>query len=154
MPPPSPDGPAPAIFAPPFHIFFYGTLMRGFPLRERSRIDEWMRFTGCGEVTGALFDLGPYPGLTKADGRVRGEVYDLLAPGPLLTRTDAIEHFEPTDPAAGEYVRRAVGCRLDDGRTLDVWVYFYNRPVAAARRVPGGDYRRHLARRERTVPLL
>ena len=128
--------------------------MRGFPLRVRSGIDDWIRFAGCGDVAGALFDLGPYPALTEADGRVWGEVYELLAPGPLLARTDAIEHFDPADPAACEYVRRAVGCRLDDGRTLDVWVYFYNRPVAAARRVPGGDYRRHLARRGRTMPLL
>ena len=131
---------------PPRHIVFYGTLMRGFPLRERSGIDEWIRFTGCGDVAGALFDLGPYPGLTAAAGRVRGEVYDLVAAGPLLARADAIERFEPADPAASEYVRRAVACRLDDGRTLEVWAYFYNRSIAAAEPVPDGDYRRHLAR--------
>ena len=122
-------GSAPA----PRHIFFYGTLMRGFPLRERAGIDGWIRLAGCGEVTGALFDLGFYPGLTEADGRVRGEVYELVAADPLLARADAIEHFERTDPAASEYVRRAVACRLDDGRTLDAWTYFYNRSVAAAR---------------------
>lgn len=147
MPRPSREGPAPAISVPPCHIFFYGTLMRGFPLRLRSGIDDWIRFAGHGDVSGALFDLGPYPALTDAAGRVRGEVYALLAPVPLLARADAIEHFEPADLAASEYVRRAVGCRLDEGRTLDVWVYFYNRPVAAARRVPDGDYRRHVARK-------
>ena len=139
-------GRARPLTAAPRHIFFYGTLMRGFPLRKRSGIDEWIRFAGCGEVTGALFDLGPYPGLTEADGRVRGEVYELVATGPLLARADAIEHFESADPAASEYVRRAVACRLDDGRALDAWVYFYNRSVAAAERVPDGDYRRHAAR--------
>ena len=138
----------------PRHIFFYGTLMRGFPLRKRSGIDAWIRFAGCGEVTGALFDLGPYPGLLDADGHVRGEAYEIVACVPLLERADAVERFERANPAASEYVRRAVGCRLDDGRTVDAWVYFYNRSVAAAERVAGGDYRRHAVRRGLAGALL
>ena len=121
--------------------------MRGFPLRERAGLDSWMRFTGCGEVTGALFDLGPYPGMIEADGRVRGEAYEVLAAEPLLARADAIEHFEPADPEGSEYVRQVVACRLDDGSALDVWAYFYNRSVAAAERVQDGDYRRYVSRR-------
>jgi hypothetical protein len=34
----------------PRHIFFYGTLMRGFALRERAGIEPWVRFAGCGAV--------------------------------------------------------------------------------------------------------
>lgn len=131
----------------PAHIFFYGTLMRGFPLRERSGVESLIRFVGPGEIRGALFDLGPYPGAIEADGTVRGEVYDMLAPGPILARVDAIEHYTPGAPAASEYRRRAVRARLDDGQARDVWVYFYNRPLGAARVVADGDYRRHVAAR-------
>lgn len=152
MPPPRRSLP-PAVPAPR-HIFFYGTLMGGFPLRVRSGIDRWIRFIGQGEVAGALFDLGSYPGLIETDGRVRGETYAVIEPVSLLAAADAIEHFEPSDSATSEYVRSAVACRLDDGRVLDVWIYVYNRSVAAAERVPGGDYRRHVARRRAEGSLL
>lgn len=129
----------------PAHIFFYGTLMRGFALRERSRVDHLIRFVGPGEIRGALFDLGPYPGAVEGEGTVRGEVYDILAPGPLLARVDAIEHYMPGAPTESEYRRCAVRARLDDGQVRDVWVYFYNRPLGTARALAGGDYRHHIA---------
>ena len=45
------------------HIFFYGTLMRTFPLRTFAGIDNWLEYIGDGRVSGVLFDLGCYPGL-------------------------------------------------------------------------------------------
>lgn len=125
----------------PRHIFFYGTLMRGFALRERAGIEPWVRFVGHGAVRGALFDLGPYPALVAGRGTVRGEVYRCLDPGRLLLRADALEHFDPVRPRAGEYRREAMPARLDDGRTLAVWAYVYNRPLGAADPLPAGDYR-------------
>ena len=125
----------------PRHIFFYGTLMRGFALRERAAIEPWIRFAGCGVVRGALFDLGPYPALVAGSGTVRGEVYLCVDPGRLLPRADALEHFDPDRPRAGEYRREALPARLDDGRTLTVWAYIYNRPLGAAALLPAGDYR-------------
>ncbi len=129
----------------PQHIFFYGTLMRGFALRERAGIERWIRFAGYGAVRGTLFDLGPYPALVAGSGMVRGEVYRCLDPGRLLPRADGLERFDPERPRAGEYRREALQARLDDGRTLTVWAYVYNRPVGAADHLPGGDYRRRAA---------
>ena len=31
------------------HIFFYGTLMRTFPLRVRAGIDDWLEYVGSGD---------------------------------------------------------------------------------------------------------
>ena len=129
----------------PWHIFFYGTLMRGFALRERAGIESWIRFAGCGAVRGALFDLGPYPALVAGPGTVRGEVYLCVDPGRLLPRADALERFDPRRPRAGEYRRESMTARLDDGRTLPVWAYVYNRPLGTAAHVPAGDYRRRTA---------
>ena len=131
----------------PTSIFFYGTLMRGFPLRERSGVDRLIRFVGPGEIRGALFDLGPYPGAIEGEGTVRGEVYDILAPDSLLARVDAIEHYMPGAPAESQYRRCAVRARLDDGQARNVWVYFYNRPLGTARALADGDYRRHVSAR-------
>ena len=129
----------------PRHIFFYGTLMQGFGLRERAGIEPWIRFVGYGAVRGALFDLGAYPALVAGSGTVRGEVYACLDPQRLLPRADALEHFDPDRPRAGEYRRETLPARLDDGRTLAVWAYVYNRPLGAAARLPEGDYRRRAA---------
>ena len=129
----------------PRHIFFYGTLMRGFALRGRAGIEPWIRFAGCGVVRGALFDLGPYPALVAGTGTVRGEVYLCLDPARLLPRVDALEHFDPARPRAGEYRREALPAQLDDGRTLTVWAYVYNRAVGAAAHLTAGDYRRRAA---------
>ena len=126
----------------PRHIFFYGTLMRGFALRERACIEPWLGFVGGGSVRGALFDLGPYPALVAGAGIVRGEVYACLDAARLLPRVDALEHYDPDSPRTGEYRRERMPARLDDGRTLAVWAYVYNRPLGAARSLPGGDYRR------------
>ena len=129
----------------PRHIFFYGTLMRGFALRGRAGIESWIRFSGRGAVRGALFDLGPYPALVTGRGTVRGEVHLCLDPERLLSRTDALEHFDPGRPRAGEYRREAMPAQLDDGRTLPVWAYVYNRPLATAAHLTAGDYRRRAA---------
>jgi gamma-glutamylcyclotransferase (GGCT)/AIG2-like uncharacterized protein YtfP len=33
---------------------------------------------------------------------------------------------------------------LEDGRTLQAWVYFYNAPLGQAAQILSGDYRRYL----------
>jgi gamma-glutamylcyclotransferase (GGCT)/AIG2-like uncharacterized protein YtfP len=37
-----------------------------------------------------------------------------------------------------------VSVTLDDGRTDDAWVYFYNAPLGRAPRIASGDYVEHL----------
>ncbi len=129
----------------PDHVFFYGTLMRGFPLRVRSCIDAWIRFVGHGTIRGALFDLGQYLAIIEAEGTVRGEVYRLLDAPRLLRRVDAIEGYDHHSLRASNYRRRAVRARLDGDRACEVWVYLYNRALGEAAWVPAGDYRQHCA---------
>ena len=133
------------------HIFFYGTLMRDFPLRRRAGFNTWLQYVGHGRVAGALFDLGPYPALVSGvsavgggDHEVCGEVYRMLAPDALLARVDLIEDHRPEAPDAGQYRRLALAAHLDDGRTVDVWAYVYNRSTTSAARIADGDYRHHV----------
>ena len=44
------------------------------------------------------------------------------------------------DSAGSLYLRVRCAARLEDGHSIDVWVYAYNRSVAGAKLVPGGDY--------------
>jgi gamma-glutamylcyclotransferase (GGCT)/AIG2-like uncharacterized protein YtfP len=127
------------------YIFFYGTLMRTFPLRARVGIDDWLEYVGDGRVPGLLFDLGSYPGLV-ADVRseVCGEVYRILNAAKLFNRIDPIEDYRVMAPHDGQYIRQAMNATLDDGRAKTVWCYVYNQPLPLSGRIEGGDYRHYV----------
>jgi len=129
------------------HIFFYGTLMRTFPLRARAGIDDWLEYVGSGRVAGVLFDLGSYPGLVVDSGsEVCGEIYRILDPFKLFDRVDTIEDYCATAPSEGEYVRQRMSAILDDGRATIVWGYVYNQRLPSFGRIECSDYRHYVKR--------
>lgn len=118
-------------------IFVYGILMRGLALH---RYLSGAAFVGTGRMRGMLVSLGAYPGLIDGEGEVRGEIYriDDLA---LLDVLDEVEDHEPTDPDNSLYLRVEKDARMDDGSTVRVWVYLYNRDTSQAKIIRGGDWR-------------
>ena len=127
------------------YIFFYGTLMRTFPLRARVGIDDWLEYVGDGRVPGLLFDLGAYPGLVAdASSEVCGEVYKILNPVELFTHIDPIEDYRVMAPHEGQYIRQTMNATLDDGREKTVWCYVYNHPLPLSGRIKDGDYRHYV----------
>ena len=126
-------------------VFFYGTLMTGFDRRRRAGIEGKLSYTGRGYIHAALFDLGIYPAaVPNDDARVHGEVYEVLAPGPVLGVLDEIEAYSPSPPDSSLYIRTRVPAMIDDGRVVDVWVYFYNAPLGRAPLIASGDYLEHV----------
>lgn len=125
--------------------FFYGTLMTGFDRRRRAGIEGKLRYVGRGSIKAALFDLGIYPAAVPApDAQVWGEIYEMDDSSAVLDALDEIEGFSPGDPDRSLYVRARVPAKLDDGRGVDVWVYFYNAPLGAAPLIASGDYLEHV----------
>jgi gamma-glutamylcyclotransferase (GGCT)/AIG2-like uncharacterized protein YtfP len=123
------------------HAFFYGTLMTGFDRRRRAGIESQVKYAGRGWIHAALYDIGIYPAAVPApDGRVWGEVCEMIEPGHVLAVLDEIEGFTPGDPDRSLYTRHRVPATLDDGRVMPVWVYFYNAPLGQAPHIPSGDY--------------
>lgn len=120
-------------------VFVYGTLLRG--LRFHGAL-KGATFLGPARVRGRLFDLGPYPALADGPDQVHGEVYRVDAG--TLARLDRIEDFDPRDPEGSLYRRVVRRSWLPDGEFRDVQVYLYNARVDPRRRIPHGDYRRHL----------
>ena len=126
-------------------VFFYGTLMTGFDRRRRIGIDPKMRYRGRGWIHAALFDLGLYPAAVPAeDGRVWGEVFEMLDAEAVLAALDGIEGFRISEPDSSLYVRATVPVHLPDGSVADTWVYFYNAPLGKAPRIASGDYLEYL----------
>ena len=119
--------------------------MAGFDRRRRAEIDDKLVYLGRGSISAALFDLGIYPAaVPDPDGRVWGEVYDVLDPSPVLAALDEIEGYTPEHPDRSLYVRSEVAVALPDGAEAAAWVYFYNAPLGQAQRIPSGDYFEHI----------
>jgi gamma-glutamylcyclotransferase (GGCT)/AIG2-like uncharacterized protein YtfP len=129
-------------------VFFYGTLMAGFDRRRRAGIDGQLKYVDRGSITAALFDLGIYPAaVPSSDGRVWGEVYEMLEPHAVLAALDDIEGYRSDDPDRSLYSRQQADVMLSDGTQARAWVYFYNAPLGQAPRIPSGDYLAHVKAR-------
>jgi gamma-glutamylcyclotransferase (GGCT)/AIG2-like uncharacterized protein YtfP len=129
----------------PERVFFYGTLMTPFHRTARLRIDEHLTYLGSGTIEAALFDLGIYPAaVPTSEGRVHGEVYEMMHPTTVLRVLDELEGYRPGEHQHSLYTRTRTRVRLDDGGEVDAWAYFYNAPLGRAERIASGDYLEHL----------
>jgi gamma-glutamylcyclotransferase (GGCT)/AIG2-like uncharacterized protein YtfP len=127
-------------------VFFYGTLMAGFDRRTRAGIEAKLSFLGRGSIRATLFDLGLYPAaVPSAAHRVWGELYEVNDPATVLAVLDEIEGYTPADPDRSLYLRQPAVVTLNEGRTEEAWVYFYNAPLGRASRILSGDYLAHQA---------
>jgi gamma-glutamylcyclotransferase (GGCT)/AIG2-like uncharacterized protein YtfP len=126
-------------------VFFYGTLMTPFNRTGRHGLDQHLEFKGRGSIEAALFDLGIYPAAVPSpDGRVWGEVYEMLRPVIVLRALDEIEGYRPSEPEYSLYTRRLTPVTMDDGTVVLASAYFYNAPLGRAERIASGDYLEHL----------
>ncbi len=129
----------------PDRVFFYGTLMTPFNRPGRQRIDHYLSFVGRGSVQGALFDLGIYAAAVPgSDGKIWGEVFATNDLHPVLAALDEIEGYREKEPESSLYTRVLAPVTLENGTTVDAWVYFYNAPLGRAQRIESGDYLNHL----------
>lgn len=122
---------------PQRHVFVYGTLRRG-EVNDIQRLRPAPRYLGPARIPGALYDLGPYPGMILGGpGWVLGEVYAITRA--LEQQLDVIEEVAPVP--SGEYARREVDVALQ-GRVLRCLVYELDAQRTLGRAViASGDWR-------------
>jgi gamma-glutamylcyclotransferase (GGCT)/AIG2-like uncharacterized protein YtfP len=115
-------------------IAFYGTLMRGFGAQRRLGVEGALRYEGACRIAGALWDLGPYPGLTEGGGEAAGELFAVLDEAVLAT----LDEFEGL-----EYARRRVALIEPP---VEAWIYFLAAHPRGRALVPSGCWRTHTLR--------
>ena len=123
------------------YLFAYGTLQPGQAAAEIAATVARLRPIGSGYVHGLLYDLGEYPGAilsSTARSRIHGTVFRLSNDAKDLTQLDEYEGFDPVNPAASLFIRKAHPVKMSTGRTLRCWVYEYNQKPESARLVPEG----------------
>lgn len=125
-------------------LFVYGTLRPSMAPAAIKPIVMTLRPIGPGSVAGRLYDLGPYPAAifdTASSTRIFGEVFAFPeAVAEAMRGIDEYEGFDPDDMCGSLYVRTRQCVTLTDGNDLECWAYQYNRDVAHARLVAGGNY--------------
>lgn len=124
-------------------LFVCGTLRPQLLTPQIAALLGKFRHVSAACVSGALYDLGEYPGavLRESGGVIRGDLLELLDAPAVWPALDTYEGFEPTDVPGSLFVRTRCEARLPDGRSIECWMYVYNRPLtAAARLIESGDY--------------
>lgn len=138
-------------------VAFYGSLMRGLGALDGIPARSALRYVGPCQIQGALYDLGPYPGLCETNQTadthsmrvVQAELHTILDTR-VVEELDYFEGYEPDQPEQSLYLRKRVPLLSptdlsDTGKWT--WVYIYNHTPDPAQRVDSGDWRAHLLRR-------
>jgi gamma-glutamylcyclotransferase (GGCT)/AIG2-like uncharacterized protein YtfP len=109
--------------------------MRGLSLHHL--IERRAQFLGPASISGSLVDLGGHPGARPdRTGIIRGEIY----------RLESVELLTALDSAEGpEFPRRLTPVRLEDGREVSAWVYWFKGSLDQGVPIPDGDYRYHVS---------
>ena len=128
-------------------LFLYGSLLTGTPDRRlNKRVRRLLRRARHAVIQARLYNLGRYPGVVASPAkaeRVYGRVIAVNSPH-LLRRLDRYEDFIPGQPASSEFVRVLMPAQLlPSGKSVDCWVYIYNRDLRGKQRIISGDYVRH-----------
>lgn len=113
-------------------VVFYGSLLDP-SLRRSLGVEPLLRPVRKCLLPGALYDLGPYPGLALGPSRVHGRLFALRDPAAL----PLLDSFEECDSDPPLFVRRNM--RLIDPQ-IESWVYVYNRSVGGKRRLRQGKW--------------
>ncbi|MFG0330165.1 MAG: gamma-glutamylcyclotransferase [Phycisphaerales bacterium] len=123
-------------------LFVYGTLRRGSGHPMSLRLMRHSSVVGAGTVAGRLYRIGSFPGLVRDDSdgggspsRVPGELLRLTDPLADLEWIDEYEGCAPSDPDGSLFVREVTPIATDEGRTVDAWVYWFNRSVEGFERM-------------------
>jgi len=117
-------------------IAVYGLLRGGEVGFEQFGLAHAFRDAGPCVIKGKLWDLGRYPGFVEGEGRVAGELYEVVDPS-VMGELDAWEDYWPGDPARSRYERRKVRLMEPD---REAWVYVWVLGLDGARRIAGGDW--------------
>ena len=111
------------------YLFSYGTLQPEMAPGEIASAVKTLRRVGDGFVQGTLYDLGDYPGAVldqHSNRKIEGTVFRISDSVAVLPQLDAYEEFDPMLPERSLFVRVKWPVQLEDGRTIDCWVYRYN----------------------------
>jgi gamma-glutamylcyclotransferase (GGCT)/AIG2-like uncharacterized protein YtfP len=125
------------------YLFVYGSLRRD----HEHEMSRWLArnadFVGDATLPGRLYLVDVYPGAVPSatpEDTVRGQIFLLERPDPILAKLDEYENFDPQSPSTSLYRRELAKVFVEDGTPLDAWVYLYNRSTNGLTPIPSGRW--------------
>ena len=115
------------------YLFAYGTLRQGHAGGAVAEKVGSLKRIGKGRVSGRLYDLGDFPGAVldaAAPSQIVGEVYEVTDRS-IWETLNSYEGFDPADPAGSLFVLQKCRPDLEDGRSLECWIYVFNQDPGA-----------------------
>ncbi|MEM6642238.1 MAG: gamma-glutamylcyclotransferase family protein [Bacteroidota bacterium] len=123
-------------------LFTYG-LLRKKANHEMGRfLSDSAVFLAEATYQGHLYLIDYYPGVIPTEDiskKVIGEVFS-IRDKKLLEELDRFEGIGPAFPSPNEYRRELQEVQIKGGKTMEAWVYLYNRPVAQYPIIDSGDF--------------
>lgn len=125
------------------YLFVYGTLLKDFESYMSKFLERNSEFIGSGYFNGRLFEISWYPGAILSDidaEKVYGHVFKIHNTDSIFKTLDNYEGIGETAEHPNEYIRVLVNAFLDSNKTINTWVYVYNRPVTHLKLIHSGNY--------------
>ena len=128
------------------YLFVYGTLRKNYDLRLKNRVRDELHFVGRAKVGAALYDLGKYPGAIRDNNgtEIIGDVFLLTDPEKVFRVLDKYEGYRENKADQSEFVRKRNRVKLDSGKNVNAWVYWYNLDPGEKTRIRQKDYLNYL----------
>ncbi|MBI5211902.1 MAG: gamma-glutamylcyclotransferase [Nitrospirae bacterium] len=114
------------------NLFIHGTLRRGC---SNNKLLSGADFIGCAETTQdyALFMVDKKPLITKRPvSKIKGDVYSMTED--MLTMVDRLKGHPRINK------RELVSVKLEDGKTIEAWLYFHIHPLRNSILIESGEY--------------
>lgn len=133
---------------PNLYLFVYGTLMSPFQNEMARHFHQHADLEGEARMPGLLYRVTWYPGAVviphepspNSNQWVYGELWELKEDA-LFDTLDRYEECSAQDAIPHEYQRALQAIELIHlQRTLDAWVYLYQRPVIALDHITTGRF--------------
>lgn len=128
-------------------IFVYGTLRKESATDMYRLLARSADFVGDGYFQGILYKVDYYPGVVPSKNnqdKVLGEVYEIKSDwDSVIEKLDDYEECGPKFPSPTEYIRELCPIEMIDTKTVNAWVYIYNRSVKGLERIESGDFLRN-----------
>ncbi|HBN89771.1 MULTISPECIES: gamma-glutamylcyclotransferase family protein [Rheinheimera] len=124
-------------------LFVYGTLRRACAHPMHAVLAADSRYVGIAQYQGKLYRVSHYPSVVPSDNpaqQVVGEVYQLLKPAQTLAELDRYEECSADFPPPQEYRRVLQQVTLENGDSVNAWVYLYNHSTDKLTAISSGDF--------------
>ncbi len=79
---------------------------------------------------------------------IKGEIVMIKNPRKVMALLDEYEGYNPKEIKTSEYLREKAQVKLEDGKEVEAWVYWYNLPVEGKRRIRHRDYLDYLKKKK------